>query len=31
MVVGYLGVHPAVAVRTIPERDIVHDNRRFSR
>ena len=31
MLVGYLGVHPAVAVRTIPKRDIVHDNRRNRR
>ena len=26
IVVGYLWVHPAVAVRTIPKRDIVLDN-----
>ena len=25
--VGYLGVHPAVTVRTIPKREIVLDNR----
>ena len=31
MLVGYLGVHSAVDVRTIPKREIVHDNRRNRR
>ena len=28
MLVGYLRVHPAVDIRTIPKGDVVHDNRR---
>ena len=29
MLVGYLRVHPAVAIRTIPKGGVVHDNRRW--
>ena len=28
MLVGYLRVHPAGTIRTIPKRDVVHDNGR---